>query len=137
MEKDLIKFYNNITFINKELAKYEDEKGNIQYLPIGQLICNLTYNELDDKQLEVAQFSKTIDKDIEYQKTTIIKPINKYEITKNKKDKNTLIDKEIEVYKVWVLQNALGVIKGYNNLEEAKNKFEEINGKILKQAQMI
>lgn len=137
MEKDLIKFYNNITFINKELAKYEDEKGNIQYLPIGQLICNLTYNELDEKQLEVAKFSKTIDKDIEYEKIKVIKTINKYEITKNKKDKNILMDHEVEVYRMWVLQNALGILKSYNNLEEAKNKFEEINDKILKQAEMI
>lgn len=137
MEKELNKFYDNITFINKELAKYEDEKGNIQLIPIGQLLCTLTYNELDSKQYETAIFGNIIDKDLEYEKGTIIKAVNKYEITKNKKDRNVIVDKEVEIYKVWILQNNLQVMKSYNNLKEAKAKLEEINNKILKQAELI
>ena len=137
MEKELNKFYDNITFINKELAKYEDEKGNIQLIPIGQLLCTLTYNELDSKQYETAIFGNIIDKDLEYEKGIIIKAVNKYEITKNKKDRNVIVDKEVEIYKVWILQNNLQVMKSYNNLKEAKAKLEEINNKILKQAELI
>lgn len=137
MEKELNKFYDNITFINKELAKYEDKKGNIQLIPIGQLLCTLTYNELDSKQYETAIFGNIIDKDLEYEKETITKAVNKYEITKNKKDRNVIVDKEVEIYKVWILQNNLQVMKSYNNLKEAKNKLEEINNKILKQAELI
>ena len=137
MEKELNKFYDNITFINKELAKYEDEKGNIQLIPIGQLLCTLTYNELDSKQYETAIFGNIIDKDLEYEKGTIIKAVNKYEITKNKNDRNVIVDKEVEIYKVWILQNNLQVMKSYNNLKEAKAKLEEINNKILKQAELI
>jgi hypothetical protein len=137
MEKDLIKFYNNITFINKELAKYEDEKGNIQILPIGQLICGLSYNELEEKQFENAKFGNLIDGDLEYKKDLVKKAVNKFEITKNKRDKNTIVDKEVEIYKIWILQNGLNISKSFNNLEEAKKKLEEINNKILKQAELI
>ena len=35
MEKDLIKFNENITKISKDIAKYEDTKGNYTLIPIG------------------------------------------------------------------------------------------------------
>ena len=48
MERDLIKFNENITKVTKEIAKYEDEKGNYMLIPTGQLLCNVEYMELDE-----------------------------------------------------------------------------------------
>ena len=39
MERDLIKFNENIEKVTKEIVKYEDEKGNLALFNIGQLMC--------------------------------------------------------------------------------------------------
>lgn len=135
MEKDLIKFYNNISFINKEIAKYVDEKGNAQLIAIGQLLCNCTYNELDKEQMKQAKFSGLVE-DGEYNIIDVKRPVSKYEITKDKKDMYTLTDKQIKASQVWVVQNSLKVSKSFNNKEEALKVMDEINNKVLKQAEI-
>ena len=97
MEKELIKFNENITKINKDIAKYEDEKGNYYLIPIGQLMCTCEYKELDEVSYKNALFEKIIDKDVEYMKKKTTKVVDKSTITHNKNDQGTLIDKEVEV----------------------------------------
>ena len=136
MERDLIKFNKNITKVTKEIAKYEDEKGNYMLIPTGQLLCNVEYMELDEISYKKALFEMIIDKDGEYNKITITKPIDKYTKTKNEKDKGTIIDAEVEVSQVWIVKNGLGLNKAYNSKEKALSYVEEINNKYLEMAEL-
>lgn len=136
MERDLIKFNKNITKVTKEIAKYEDKKGNYMLIPTGQLLCNVEYMELDEISYKKALFEMIIDKDGEYNKITITKPIDKYTKTKNEKDKGTIIDAEVEVSQVWVVKNGLGLTKAYNSKEKALSYVEEINNKYLEMAEV-
>ena len=136
MERDLIKFNKNITKVTKEIAKYEDEKGNYMLIPTGQLLCNVEYMELDEISYKKALFEMIIDKDVEYNKITITKPVDKYTKTKNEKDKGTIIDAEVEVSQVWVVKNGLSLTKAYNSKEKALSYVEEINNKYLEMAEL-
>ena len=136
MERDLIKFNKNITKVTKEIAKYEDEKGNYMLIPTGQLLCNVEYMELDEISYKKALFEMIIDKDVEYNKIIITKPVDKCTKTKNEKYKGTIIDAEVEVSQVWVVKNGLGLNKAYNNKEKALFYVEEINNKYLEMAEV-
>ena len=136
MERDLIKFNKNITKVTKEIAKYEDEKGNYMLIPTGQLLCNVEYMELDEISYKKALFEMIIDKDVEYNKITITKPVDKYTKTKNEKDKGTIIDAEVEVSQVWVVKNGLGLTKAFNVKEEALKVVNDLNNKYLEMAEL-
>lgn len=136
MERDLIKFNKNITKVTKEITKYEDNKGNYMLIPTGQLLCNIEYMELDEISYKKALFEMIIDKDGEYNKITITKPVDKYTKTKNEKDKGTIIDAEVEVSQVWIVKNGLGLNKAYNSKEKALSYVEEINNKYLEMAEI-
>ena len=136
MEKDLIKFNKNITKVTKEIAKYEDEKGNYMLIPTGQLLCNVEYMELDEISYKKALFEMIIDKDAKYNKITITKPVDKYTKTKNEKDKGTIIDAEVEVSQVWVVKNGIGLTKAFNVKKEALKLVEELNNKYLEMAEL-
>lgn len=136
MERDLIKFNKNITKVTKEIAKYEDEKGNYMLIPTGQLLCNVEYMELDEISYKKALFEMIIDKDVEYNKIIVTKPVDKYTKTKNEKDKGTIIDAEVEVSQVWVVKNGLGLTKAFNVKKEALKLVEELNNKYLEMAEL-
>ena len=136
MERDLIKFNKNITKVTKEIAKYEDEKGNYMLIPTGQLLCNVEYMELDEISYKKALFEMIIDKDVEYNKIIITKPVDKYTKTKKEKDKGTIIDAEVEVSQVWVVKNGIGLTKAFNVKKEALKLVEELNNKYLEMAEL-
>ena len=136
MERDLIKFNERVSKLTKEIAKYEDEKGNYMLIPTGQLLCNVEYMELDEISYKKALFEMIIDKDVEYNKITVTKPIDKYTKTKNEKDKGTIIDAEVEVSQVWVVKNGIGITKAFANKEEDLSYVEEINNKCLEMAEL-
>ena len=136
MERDLIKFNKNITKVTKEIAKYEDEKGNYMLIPTGQLLCNVEYMELDEISYKKALFEMIIDKDVEYNKITITKPVDKYTKTKNEKDKGTIIDAEVEVSQVWVVKNGIGLTKAYDDKVRALQVVNELNNKYLEMAEL-
>ena len=136
MERDLIKFNERVSKLTKEIAKYEDEKGNYMLIPTGQLLCNVEYMELDEISYKKALFEMIIDKDVEYNKITITKPVDKYTKTKNEKDKGTIIDAELEVIQVWVVKNGIGLTKAFNVKKEALKLVEELNNKYLEMAEL-
>ena len=136
MERDLIKFNERVSKLTKEIAKYEDEKGNYMLIPTGQLLCNVEYMELDEISYKKALFEMIIDKDAEYNKITVTKPVDKYTKTKNEKDKGTIIDAEVEVSQVWVVKNGLGLTKAFNVKKDALKLVEELNNKYLEMAEL-
>ena len=128
---------NNDSYISlNALAKFKDEKGNYMLIPTGQLLCNVEYMELDEISYKKALFEMIIDKDVEYNKITITKPVDKYTKTKNEKDKGTIIDAKVEVSQVWVVKNGIGLTKAYNRKEKALSYVEEINNKYLEMAEL-
>lgn len=131
MEKDLIKFYDNVEVINKDLSRYEDNKGNMFILNTINLLVRVDYMELTKEEYKVAKFQQKIE-DLDYSMTNITKTIPKNEITKKDEDKYTLIDKEVAVKQIWNVSNPYGVFKSYTNKEDAVKYAEEINEKILK-----
>ena len=136
MEKDLIKFNENITKISKDIAKYEDTKGNYTLIPIGQLLCNVEYMELDEISYKKALFEKIIDKDVEYNKIKTTKVVDKATITGKKQDQGTLVDNEVEVSQVWVVKNGIGLTKSFYNKDKALELVNEINNKYLEMAEL-
>lgn len=136
MEKDLIKFNENITKVTKEIAKYEDEKGNYTLIPVAQLLCNIEYMELDEIMYKKALFEKIIEKDAEYNKIKTTKVVDKSTITHNKKDKGTLVDNEVEVSQVWVVKNGIGLTKAYDEKVRALQVVNELNDKYLEMAEL-
>lgn len=136
MEKDLIKFYDNLTFINKDLAQYEDEKGNLQIIPNSQLITNVSYEELTKEELKVARFKMVIGKEEEFEVIDGIRQVPKDTITKREEDKFTIVDTKVKVSRVWFVTNGLKLVKAFNNKEEAVKTAKRINEKILKIAEV-
>lgn len=137
MERDLIKFNENIKKVSKDIAKYEDTKGNYTLIPIGQLLCNVEYMELDEISYKKALFEKIIDKDVAYNKIKTTKVVDKATITGKKQDQGTLVDNEVEVSQVWVVKNGIGLTKAYNSKEKAIEYVEGLNEEILKEAKLI
>ena len=136
MERNLIKFNENITKVTKEIAKYEDEKGNYTLIPVAQLLCNVEYMELDEIMYKKALFEKIIEKDVEYNKIKITKTVDKATITHNKKDQGTLIDAEVEVSQVWVVKNGIGLTKSFDSKDKALELVNELNNKYLEMAEL-
>lgn len=136
MERDLIKFNENITKVTKEIAKYEDEKGNYTLIPVAQLLCNIEYMELDEIMYKKALFEKIIEKDVKYNKIKTTKVVDKSTITHNKKDQGTLVDNEVEVSQVWVVKNGIGLTKAYDEKVRALQVVNELNNKYLEMAEL-
>lgn len=131
MEKDLIKFYDNIEVINKDLSRYEDDKGNMFILNTINLLARVDYMELTKEEYKVAKFQQKIE-DLDYSMTNIKRVVSKNEITKKEEDKYTLVDKEVAVRQIWNVSNPYGVFKSYTNKDEAVKYAKEVNEKILK-----
>lgn len=130
MEMDLIKFNDLVEVINKELSLYRDnEKGMMFYLNTVQLLTRVEPLELDKSQYEIALFEKKIDK-LDYKEETIERPTPKNRITKDDKDKYTLVMEKVKVKKVYNVANALNVKKSFVDKEEAMKYAETINNRI-------
>lgn len=136
MERNLIKFNENITKVTKEIAKYEDEKGNYTLIPIGQLMCGCEYMELDESMYKKALFEKIIEKEAKYNKIKITKVVDKSTITHAKKDQGTLIDKKVEVRQVWVVKNGIGLTKSFDSKDKALELVNELNNIYLEMAEL-
>lgn len=131
MEKDLIKFYNNVEVINKDLSRYEDNKGNMFILNTINLLARVDYMELTKEEYKVAKFQQKIE-DLDYPMANIKRVVSKNEITKKEEDKYTLVDKEVSVRQIWNVSNPYGVFKSYTDKDEAVKYAKEVNEKILK-----
>lgn len=124
-DKDLIKFNKNVQFLKNEIARYEDEEGNIKVLSIGMLFCQVEYLRVTQEAKKVMVFNKEVNKNMKFDKEFTTIP--------QKDEKNPLIlrDVQIEVEKMWKVRNGLGFFTICNNKEEAKQIAEEMNKKIL------
>lgn len=132
MEMELDKFIENIDILNKDLSLYKDEeKGMMFYINTIQLLVRVEAMELDKEQYKIALFEKKIE-NLDYKEEKIKRVVPKYKITKDEKDKYTLIDKEIMIKKVWNVVNASGVYKSFTDKKMALEYAEALNNSIIK-----
>lgn len=124
-EKDLVKFNENLKYINNELVKYEDEKGNLKLLNIGALMCQVQFLRVTETGKKMMLFNKEVSKDMKFNKEFAMIP--------QKDEKNPLKVKEVEtqVELMWKVQNGLGFSTVFNNKEEAIKYAEDINNLVL------
>lgn len=131
MEKDLCKFYDNVRYINKDISEYADNKGNRFIFNTINLLTRVDYIELTKEEYQSAVFQQKVQEN-DYNIINIKKPVPKNEITKKEEDKFTIVEKEVAVRQIWNVSNAFGIIKSYNNKEDANKFVIETNEKILK-----
>ena len=130
MEKELNKFMEHITILNKDIAVYEDEKGNLFNVNTIKLLASVEVMELPKEEYKKAVFERRID-DLEYTDTTIYVPVPKNTITKRDEDKYTLVDKEMNAKVIYNVSNQIGLHKSFTNKEEALELAKSINAKVL------
>ena len=128
---DLKKFNDTIETLENKLARYEDEEGNILILPVSGLICKCEHLKVDESNKVQMEFNKEIPKGLELNKVTVTTQVFKNTITGNKRDRNTIVDQEVEVYELWRVTNGLGMKLVFNNQEEAVNYCNDINNKYI------
>lgn len=130
MEKELNKFMEYITIINKDIAVYEDEKGNLFNVNTIKLLASVEVMELPKEEYKKAVFERRID-DLEYNDTTIYVPVPKNTITKRDEDKYTLVDKEMNAKVIYNVSNQIGLHKSFTNKEDAIKLAKDINKNII------
>lgn len=128
---DLKKFNDTVETLENKLARYEDEEGNILILPVSGLICKCEHLKVDENNKVQMEFNKEIPKGLELNKVTVTTQVFKNTITGNKRDRNTIVDQEVEVYELWRVTNGLGMKLVFNNQEEAVNYCNDINNKYI------
>lgn len=128
---DLKKFNETVKTLENKLARYADEEGNILILPISGLICKCEHLKIDESNKVQMEFNKEIPKGLELNKVTVTTQVFKNTITGNKRDRNTIVDQEVEVYELWRVTNGLGMKLVFNNQEEAVNYCNDINNKYI------
>lgn len=128
MNKDIVEFMKNIE-IREETSKYKDSKGNILYIPTNALYPTCSYLTLTDDEYQQALFKGQVKKD-DYSKTKVKRPVSKDKITGKEKDKLTIVEKEMEVYQIWVVSNQLGFTHSFKDVEEAIKFVEGIEEKL-------
>ena len=137
IEKDLKKFIDNLQVTSKEdFLLYEDEKGNMYFLPKSQCIVGVEYNEFTDEEMDILRKDNTIPKEMKFNTVKVNKIIPKNKITGKEKDKNTLVEQEVEVNQVWFVKNGIGLTKSFTNKEEALTYVEKINNKYFEMAEV-
>lgn len=130
MERNLCKFIDNTSIINKDLSLYADEKGNRFIFNTINAVVKVDYLELTKEEYLSAKFSQKIE-DLEYNIINIKKPVPKNEITGKDEDKYTITEKEVAVRQIWNVSNPYGAFKSFTNKEEAIELAISINDKIL------
>lgn len=128
---DLKKFNETVETLENKLARYADEEGNILILPVSGLICKCEHLKVDESNKVQMEFNKEIPKGLELNKVTVTTQVFKNTITGNKRDKNTIIDQEVEVYELWRVTNGLGMKLIFNNQKDAVNYCNDINNKYI------
>lgn len=127
----LEEFMTHVKFLNKDIAEYENaDKGCKYNVGTIQLLTRVDKVELTKEELTVAKFNNQVENK-DYEMYDAVRVVPKSEITKNDKDKFTLIDKKIKATRIYNVSNQIGIIQSCDTFEEAVELSNEINNKIL------
>lgn len=132
IEESLKEFMDNIRIINDKVSIYKNEEKGLEYpMSTTQLLCRVDYLELGKEELAKAKFEQKID-DKDYKMYDCKKVVPKSDITKNKEDMFTLVDKTYKGTHIYNVSNQVGIHTSLEDKEEAFKLCEEINDEILK-----
>lgn len=136
MEKDLIKFYENIEIYNKDFSNYKDDKGNMFVFNTVYALLRVDHMEVStEKKGKISEYDKLIFENkiekLDYKEIIKKTIVPKSDITGKEEDFTTLVDKEEKAIELWRVSNNLGLIKCYTTKDEAIKYAEETNKKIL------
>lgn len=107
----------------------DEEKGIIYPLTPQHLLARIDYLELGKNEIEKQKYEQKIDKK-EYKMYDCIKPVPKYNITKNKEDMYKLTDMKYKGTHIWNVSNQVGIHETFENKEDAIKLCNEINEKV-------
>ena len=130
LEEDLEKFMDNVEVVG-DTATYKDEKGNYFEIEPKALKTSCVYLEVTEKELETMKFEKKVDKNLDYPKCKVERPVTKDTITGKDKDKTTLVNQEQDGYKLWIVANGLKATKSFTNKEDALALAFKINSMLV------
>lgn len=131
IEERLNEYMDKVNIKGEKYGEYvNEEKGLRYYFNTPQLLCRVDKLELDTKELESAKFKNQIENK-EYKTVDIIKHVPKSDVTKNKDDMFTIIDKKTKGVILYNVTNQIGIHNTYEDKEEAFKVCEEINNKVL------
>lgn len=128
MDKDIIKFMDNVD-IREETSKYKDSKGNVLYIPTNALYPTCSYLTLTEEEYQQALFKGQVKKD-NYNKVKEKRPVSKDKVTGKEEDKLTIVEKEVEVYQIWVVSNQFGFTHSFRDIDEAVDFVEDIESEL-------
>ena len=130
IEENLTEFMNNVKMLNKEVGYYENkEKGCAYCLTPNHLFVRIDKLELTKEELAKAKAEQKVE-DKEYKMYDVKKRIPKSEVTKDKKDFYTIIEKQVKATQIYNVTNQIGIHTTFEDKEEAFKLFEEINNKV-------
>ena len=113
-----------------KMCFYKDlDKGIIYPLTPQHLVVRIDYLELDKGEIQKFIFEQKIE-DKEYKMYDCTKPVSKYQITKNEKDKYTITDMNYKGTHIWNVSNQAGIHETFENKEDAIKLCEEINSSL-------
>ena len=131
MINESLEEYMNKIELGKEVCFYKDlEKGIIYPLTPQHLLARIDYMELSKEELTKAKFDQKIENK-EYKMYDCVKPVSKYQITKNKEDMYTIVDSKVKATHIWNVSNQAGIHQTFENKEDAIKLCEDINSKIV------
>lgn len=114
----------------KDMCFYKDEeKGIIYPLTPQHLLARVDYLELDKGEIEKYKFDQKIDKK-EYKMYDCIKPVSKYQLTKNKEDIYVITDMKFKGTHIWNVSNQAGIHETFETKDDAIKLCESINTQI-------
>lgn len=127
----LDEFMEKVEILGKEFSIYTDEEKGVAFpLNTVHLLTRVERLELAKEEYQVAKFQKKID-DLDYKIENIKRAVPKNEITKKDEDKDTIVEKEVAVRKIWNVSNTAGAFKSFVNKNEAMEYFKKINKEVL------
>lgn len=127
IEDRLEEFSKHVEIINDKYAEYVNKEKGLRYvLNTPSLLCRVDRLKLDTNELAVAKFKQQIENK-DYDLIDITKLIPKNEVTKDDKDKFTLVDKQTKGVILYNVTNQIGIHNTYTNQKEAFELCENLN----------
>lgn len=127
IEERLEEFSKHVEIINDKYAEYVNREKGLRYvLNTPSLLCRVDKLTLDTNELAVAKFKQQIENK-DYELVDITKLVPKSEVTKDDKDKFTLVDKKTKGVILYNVTNQIGIHNTYTSQNQAFELCESLN----------
>ena len=130
IDETLQEFMTHVEMKNKQVGWYKNEEKGCGYcLTPSHLFVRVDKLELTKEELAKAKAEQKIENK-EYKMYDVKKKVPKSEVTKDKKDFYTIVEKQVKATQIYNVSNQIGIHTTYEDEEEAFKLFDEINNKV-------